>query len=584
VALPNSDLSQFKTIIANPEKLMIDYCKPDFKITEIFIVILFAISLFLFLRLGHHDLIGGADEGSYIAMGKIISKGSYFTFKDLDAYALANDASLSVAQMLPLPFQPAKNEQVKTGWSKGYPLISVPFWWIDNEEGWKYVNPLAAALSFILFFLILRRFCPPFYSFVSAILFATCWLNLWHARYPMTEALSQTLFLACLLAWMKFEESNKPYYLFLTSFIACYAIFTHFMSAVIVVGFFFVSVIYFVISRDCMLASRQLQRKFMLLFALLVVAPAFIGGLIWFSDPGIQRYSVEISESAGGGLIASTKTSAASSPGFNEKIPFVINRAVERYSNLKLFVHPVIIFSGILALILLSIFYRVTFFWALCLIVFLAINFILISRGIGGPHSIYVARRNVPNVIPIIYASFSVGLFFIIYHVATFLDKKIKPSFAKAVFLAAYLLLAFFSIQQINGYLPFANLLKGKDMTSMSFDVSNKISKEKSAVFLTGPSTLISSGMKYVHSVPVINNFKDPASGIKIMSVLKQKGYNIYILDNGFYLKSLAALKIETLLLGSYKMEWCDPNAVGPFSFPTTKCGEWTYELYQVRL
>ena len=524
----------------------------------------------------HHDFLGGADQGSYTAMGKVLSKGGYFVFKD---EILKENIEYRHSKLfMPHGFGHYGGEgsiKVMTYWNKGYPLLSVPFWWLDEFRGWQYVNPLLGGLSLLLVYLILVRLGYPTGGVPAVAMFSTSWLQLWHSRYPFSEITSQFLFLLSFYFLLKFFNSQRRRYLFISSFTLCYSIFTHFGNYPLIGVFFFWALLTITLKENFKIKKTFLSKSYFkqlfIYFFLLVVLPVLTFVIYWKIDPGIQRYSNEVAVSAGMGFDTSSIGSFVKS--------FVI-RIGERYLNLAIYVHHILIIGGVVGLFYLMVVDKKNRFTWISLIALGLVSLIIYaSRGVGNPHTIFVARRNVPFILPIIFIVVGASMDYI-QHSGRF--GKFKKSLTPLMVLFVIIVVVYQSIL----YSHFLTINTGKDMPYMAKSVRKQIidngtTLKNSIVFLNGPATLFEAGLRYVYDVPIMASpfFKKYALKMLKREINGNKG--LYIL-NFNKLKKVYENEFTTLTLQTFPLPWYDPNIPGPFEFPTTKWSTLNYTLYKV--
>jgi hypothetical protein len=143
----------------------------------------------------HHQLIGGADQGSYVSMSNVLASGRGFTFSD--PLINAGAAGVPSARYVPFAFFVVDGETgplVGTRWNKGYPLLGAMGVKLFGPFGYQAVSPLAGAVGVALASYLAAQFGGRYVALLVGVM-STSWLQLFYSRYPMTEATQQAIFL-----------------------------------------------------------------------------------------------------------------------------------------------------------------------------------------------------------------------------------------------------------------------------------------------------------------------------------------------------------------------------------------------------
>jgi hypothetical protein len=144
----------------------------------------------------------GLDPGVYTNHALAIERtGSY----DVADPTLAQEKSLPDLAALDARFpamteNPLDDDRTIVGYFHLYPALMAPAAAIAGERGVVNVNPLLAIIAAALVLLVAWRVFGPTAGVIAGVLTATNMIQVWHARYPTSEMLTEVIVLLALLA------------------------------------------------------------------------------------------------------------------------------------------------------------------------------------------------------------------------------------------------------------------------------------------------------------------------------------------------------------------------------------------------
>jgi hypothetical protein len=133
--------------------------------------------------------------------------------------------------------------------------------------GWMgalYVQPLLAILSVSAFYLLAVRLVGKRYGILALALFSVGFVQVWFARFPSAEMISQLLLLGAVLSFLAFLDSKSPYYAALSATAFGANLLTR-LDSLILVPIVIVLGILYVLPR-----SRRAGRVFFLFFSVMM--------------------------------------------------------------------------------------------------------------------------------------------------------------------------------------------------------------------------------------------------------------------------------------------------------------------------
>lgn len=531
----------------------------------LFIVCIAVVSFVVHVR-DHVSLFGGGDEGSYIAAGKLMSESPRFVFQD-EAIEIGKrylPSHLFVPTGFRIHNDGVSPVEVVSGWNKGFPIFSIPMWLIAPEQGWKGVSPLAGAISIIAIYLIGAAIRSPLAGVSAALLLATNWLQLWFSRYPMTEVLSQSLILLMLLCVVRFVQAPRAIILVVFALLASFSSVVHFANAPMwgMLGLA-LCVQLLPLVRRTHTANGGVRWVFHLRsfgidtqkIAPFVGAGALTLGIplvatlsYWFADPGVQRY------------VRMSKKMAASSGRADQ----LFETFVVRLQNLALFIPPFFWF-GLLLCAGLFVLNRglARRWWLLIGGLALASFLIIVSSGVGTPRVLYVARRNVPFVLPALCLMVAVAIDW-----GTSLLRRRWASIGLAMTIVLGL-----CFQQLSAFYPYRTLDQGKGSLALASQVASALQARYTGrpqfLIVSNYGANLTTGLRYVRGVPIINFA--PEVTPEVLSRMLGDGIDLYFLDDVFRPIAQVAKTVPNaqLLSISTHMVWLGhANQVGPTQYP----------------
>ncbi len=529
-------------------------------------VLVFSLLSFIVNHRDHVSLLGGGDEGSYIGAGKLMSRSLRFVFDD--AVAERGKGYVPANTLVPDGFQVHKEDvspvQVASGWNKGFPFLSVPFWWIAPDNGWQFLNPLAGSVSIALIYFIGAAVSAPFTGLCAALLLGTNWLQIWYSRYPMTEVTSQALILSMVLVAVKHYRSGRKTYLFLFALLASLSSFVHFANVPmwLLIGMAlcvrdlgvppfgrFSWTLSGILSYCKELRLSRLQlRSFVSTSVVSLCVPALATVGYWLCDPGIQRYTRL------GAKMART----------SGRLSLLWESTLIRLENLALFIpSPVWILLLIACALLLTKRVIERKMWFLLVGLGLFSFLVIASTGVGTPRVLYVARRNVPVVLPIMFLMSALAL-----NQLPRLSRysRIGYGFSTCVLLGLCAL-------QLAAFAPFRSLDQGRGMPELLSTMRDELKARSDGrpqfVIVPGVSSIFKSGMRYVYDVPALSFSKHVTP--ELLSRMLADDLQIFILDDSRgRISSLVKQTpgVEILPISTNVIAWQHANHLKPTAYP----------------
>lgn len=546
-------------------------------------IILVALVSFVVNYRSHVSLLGGGDEGSYIACGKLMSQALEFVYSDQAAEV--GKRYLPVKNFVPEAFRVHNADvspvQVVSGWNKGFSFLSIPFWWIAPDSGWQFLTPVAGAISIVTIYLIGVTVSGPFAGLCAALLLATNWLQLWYSRYPMTEVVSQALILLMVLCAVRFYRTQRLVTLVLFSALASLSSFVHFANAPMwmILGAAVCLQRSPIDGVDLDLLRRMRVREFLtkltfvkgrlgsfLQAGLLTIGVPLVATVgYWLLDPGIQRYT------------RLGKKMASTSSRFSR----ILDAIVVRVENLTLFIEwPMWILVGVAVWLFIRNHLIERRFWVLLGGLALCSFLVIISTGVGTPRVLYVARRNVPIVYPVLFLMSG----FALHYISTRIQKA-----ALGRIIASGVLLTVCALQ-LAAFAPYSSLDQGKGMPEMASQIRAELQARNDGhpqfVVVPEMSAIFKAGLRYVYGVPVIS-FSEEVTPEALKRMLDD-GIQLYILDD-FARKITPVAKgvpnAELSRISTHIIRWGHANQLGPTGYPRiSDRSNLKFYLYKVEL
>jgi len=544
------------------------------------IVFIAVVSFVVHLR-SHVSLYGGGDEGSYIATGKLMSQSLRFVYPD--EAAEFGKRYLPLSSFVPSGFSSYNDQvappEVVSGWNKGFAIFSIPMWLLFPERGWMGVSPLACAISIVAIYLVGAAIRSPFVGVGAALILATNWLQLWFSRYPMSEVLSQSLILLMLLCVVSFIQTSRRIFVGIFALLASFSSVVHFAN-VPIWGMLSLTICAFLLpitrkevvkpmelSWISQRASFRIERSKILPFVgtgvLTLGVPLLTTVLYWLADPGVRRY------------VRFSQKMVSTSGRFDQ----LVASLVIRLQNLSLFV-PSFVWLALLVSVALFITNRgVPRRWLLLLGSLALLSFLLIvTSGVGTPRVLYVARRNVPVIIPALCLLTAVAIDY-----ATSLIRR--PALSNGV--AAMLVLGL-SVTQLYAFYPFRKVDQARGSLSLAADVKAAMRERNTGrpqfLIVTDFGANLKTGLRYVSNIPILNF--SPAVTPQVISRMLGDGVDLYVLDDIYrpVAKLITTIPNARLSQISTHTVWMGhPNQVGPTDFPKISNGpNLNFYLYKI--
>jgi hypothetical protein len=304
---------------------------------------------------------------------------------------------------------------------------------------------------------------------------------------------------------------------------------------------------------------------FILSGVLTLVVPLMATVGYWLLDPGIQRYT------------RLGKKMADTSGRFSR----VFDAVGVRLENLALFIQwPMWILVGVAVWLFIRnrgldrVFWSILFGLALCSFL------VIISTGVGTPRVLYVARRNVPIVYPVLFLMSGVAL----SSIGELLSKR-----AFGRLLATSILMVLCGLQ-LKAFAPYHSLDQGKGMPEMASQIRAELQARNDGhpqfVVVPEMSAIFKAGLRYVYGVPVIS-FSEEVTPDVLKRMLVD-GIQVYVLDD-FARKITPVVKsipnAELSRISTHIIRWGHANQLGPTAYPRiSDRSNLKFYLYKVEL
>jgi hypothetical protein len=548
--------------------------------SPLLLIVFVAVVSFVVHLSSHGSLYGGGDEGSYIATGKLMSQSLRFVYPD--EAAEFGRRYLPLSSFVPSGFSSYNDEvhppEVVSGWNKGFAIFSIPMWLLFPERGWMGVSPLACAISIVAIYFVGAAIRSPFVGVGAALLLATNWLQLWFSRYPMSEVLSQSMILLMLLCVVSFIQTSRRIFVFIFTLLASFASVVHFANVPIwgMLGVTMLAPLLPMRRREDVNptlswifqpASFRIERSKILPFVgtavLTLGVPLLTTVSYWLADPGVRRY-VRFSQK-----MVST----------SGRLDQLAESLVVRLQNLSLFV-PSFVWLVLLVCVALFITNRgAPRRWLLLLGSLALLSFLLIvTSGVGTPRVLYVARRNVPVIIPALCLLTAVA---IDYAASLIRRPVLSKSFAAMLVLGL-------SVMQLYTFYPFRKVDQARGSLSLAADVKAAMSERNTGrpqfLLVTDFGANLKTGLRYVSNIPILNF--SPAITPDVISRMLGDGVDLYVLDDIYrpIAKLITTMPNARLSQIATHTVWMGhPNQVGPTDFPKISNGpNLNFYLYKI--
>jgi hypothetical protein len=191
----------------------------------------------------------------------------------------------------------------------------------------------------------------------------------------------------------------------------------------------------------------------------------------------------------------------------------------------------------------------------------LSFAFILFA-GVGTPRVLYVARRNVPMVLPVICLLSGLGL----EGLAARFQSALVGRMVQGLVLASIVGLQLFA------FAPFADLNQGKGAPELAARIRAELVASKTGgpqlVLVPEVAASFVTGLRYVYNIPAVTY--SAAVTPQIIEKMLEDGVAIYVLDIGRSLEeplsSYHNLKLS--FITSRDLLWTHMNQIGPTTFP----------------
>lgn len=537
--------------------------------------------------LGFHNFIGGADEGSYVAVGRLISEGKgLFVFYDP---IVANGSKIADPNyFLPFPFVAYGGPGFFVDyWSKGYPIISSVFWFVFGYQGFRMVNPLLASLSMVLTFLVCKRLGITWGGVVASWLLATSWLELWYARYPMSEISSQFFFLASIYFAIRYWQSGKSSSLLLLAACSCFGLVVHLQGFPTLLGIWVIVGCVLLRKTKGSMFTKSSLTSVLAAACAVVAAPILTLLLLLVADPGFRQYYSPFFLMLTG--LANPTSVGAASPGGSGFT--TLNLAAVSYFHILLSFVPVpIAILGIVGLFELLREPTERVVWLSLIVVSLGVAYGLLRQSTLGAQAdlyvLYAGRRLMWSIIPILYVS--VGVFS--QRTVNRLCSSLSLTRQKMLKISVVVLVALAVTSQVGMYLPFQAINKGQGFPTLASMTQHTLmqrgSLPNSIVIMGNYSPLFDSGMRYVYGVPIVS-VRAPLTLVvgTIIPYELHQNRSVYALDD-----SASQLRVTIEKAGyrctklwTYSTLWYSGDAVGLYEWPITPgLINMTFTLYEV--
>jgi hypothetical protein len=174
---------------------------------------------FLFHARPGEYLLGGRDPGIYVAAMATIGRTGGIAVTDPAVRSIpAEDVELffrnparpdySWGRFMGFPLERPETARVVPEFFHLFPAFGAYFFQAMGVRGALATPPVFGVLGTVAAYLALRRLFGPAPALLGALLLAVNVLQAWFARYPVSEPMSQFLFLSALVAFAAWEESR----------------------------------------------------------------------------------------------------------------------------------------------------------------------------------------------------------------------------------------------------------------------------------------------------------------------------------------------------------------------------------------
>lgn len=132
-------------------------------------------SVFVLFAVFRQKYVGACDWYAYYQQSLLLREGKIYLDSDLDAKKFPS--------VSPLGFYPKENKTIPH-FPPGFPLLLAIFGFVGLEF---YVTPLIGALSFLIMFLIIKKFTGEGIAFMMALLWVLCPITMWGSTHIMSD-------------------------------------------------------------------------------------------------------------------------------------------------------------------------------------------------------------------------------------------------------------------------------------------------------------------------------------------------------------------------------------------------------------
>jgi hypothetical protein len=262
--------------------------------------LLLVLALLLDARPGRY-IVGGRDPGAYVAAMALIARTGAVAFEDPVVRAIPPEdlelffrhpdrpEAFSWTRFMGFDLERPQTGRVLPQFFHLFPAFGAYLFAAMGTKGALATPAVFGVLGTLGLYFAARRLAGPRVAFLAALLLTVNVLQVWFARFPASETVSQLLMLVAFLAVARFEETRAPVFAALTSAVLGLSLLVRIDSLLVVLplGLYL----------GHRLARRQLDRRtflaFVLPFAVLAAHAAFHAAFFarkYFLQVATRRY------------------------------------------------------------------------------------------------------------------------------------------------------------------------------------------------------------------------------------------------------------------------------------------------------
>ncbi|MCU0241782.1 MAG: hypothetical protein MUF51_05110, partial [Vicinamibacteria bacterium] len=164
-------------------------------------------------------LVGGRDPGTYIAAMAMIARHGTIVYRDPAVLSIPHEdvelfyrhpenPPFSWGRFMGFPLEHPSTGRVFPEFFHAFPVFGAYLFQSLGVKGALATSSVFGILGTLAFFFAVRRICDPFVALIASLLLGMNVLQVWFARYPVSETLSQFLFFTGLWAMAHWEKQR----------------------------------------------------------------------------------------------------------------------------------------------------------------------------------------------------------------------------------------------------------------------------------------------------------------------------------------------------------------------------------------